>query len=88
MGFFNRKSNSQKQKNLNNENVDTTYNSKNLDVNRRNEQKFKNIMDNAAKKYDSYWDMNNFLIKMVLIILFIVIVIGVFYYVTSWFNLI
>ena len=74
--------------NLNNENVDTTYDGKKLDVNRRNQQKFKTIMDNAAKKYDTYWDMNNFLIKMILIVLFIVIVIGVFYYVTSWFDLI
>lgn len=74
--------------NLNSENVDTTYHGKKLDVNRRNQQKFKTIMDNAAKKYDTYWDMNNFLIKMILIVLFIVIVIGVFYYVTSWFDLI
>ena len=85
MGFFNGQ---QYKNNLNNENVDTTYDGKKLDVNRRNQQKFKTIMDNAAKKYDTYWDMNNFLIKMILIVLFIVIVIGVFYYVTSWFDLI
>lgn len=55
----------------------------NLQVNRNNQEKFKNIMDNAATKYDSYWDINSPIIKIVLIALGVVIAVGLIYYIVG-----
>ena len=58
-----------------------------LAVNKSNKEKFKNIMDNAAIKYDSYWDANNPIIRFILVILFVIIIVGLLYYVVGWFNM-
>lgn len=67
--------------------VNTKAKVEKVDVNRSNSEKFKKIMDNASQKYDSYFDSNNFLIKIILIILFMIVVVGVFYYVTKWYGI-
>lgn len=59
----------------------------NLDVNRSNKEKFKNIMDNAAVRYDSYWDANNPIIRFILVILFVIIAVGLLYYIVGWINM-
>lgn len=58
----------------------------NLEVNKSNKEKFKNIMDNASTKYDSYWDSNNPIIRFVLIVLLVIIAVGLLYYVVGWFT--
>lgn len=55
----------------------------NLQVNKSNQEKFKNIMDNASTKYDSYWDINNPVIKVVLIALGVIIAVGLIYYIVG-----
>ena len=47
---------------------------------------FKSIMDNASTKYDSYWDSNNPVIKFVLTVLFVIIALGLVYYIVGWFT--
>ncbi|MDO5394250.1 MAG: hypothetical protein Q4F33_06595 [Mycoplasmatota bacterium] len=60
----------------------------NLEVNKRNKETFNNLMDNASFKTDGYWDINNPVVKIVLFSLFIIIVVGLLYYIIGWFNMI
>lgn len=55
-------------------------------VNQKNSQEFQNLMDHSRKTYDDYWDINNPVIRIILIILFIIIVIGAGYYFIMWFR--
>lgn len=59
----------------------------NLAVNKKNKDAFDDLMDNASVKNDSYWDFNNPIVKIVLLVLFIIIVAGLLYYIISWFNM-
>lgn len=59
----------------------------NLEVNKSNKEKFKNIMDNASTKYDSYWDANNPIIRFVLVVLLVIIAVGLLYYIIGWFTI-
>lgn len=59
----------------------------NLEVNKRNKDTFNNLMDNASYKTDDYWDLNNPVVKIILLVLFIIIVCGLLYYIIGWFNL-
>ena len=58
----------------------------NLEVNKSNKEKFKNIMDNASTKYDSYWDSNNPVIRFILIVLLVIIGLGLIYYIVGFFT--
>ena len=55
-------------------------------VNQKNSQEFQNLMDHSKKTYDDYWDINNPVIRIILIILFIIIVLGAGYYFVMWFR--
>lgn len=55
-------------------------------VNQKNSQEFQNLMDHSKKTYDDYWDINNPVIRIILIILFIIIVLGAGYYFIMWFR--
>ena len=59
----------------------------NLEVNKNNKEKFKDIMNNAAVSYDSYWDLNNPIIRFILVILFVIIAVGLLYYVVGWITM-
>lgn len=60
----------------------------NLEVNKRNQETFKDLMDNASYKTDDWWDMNNPVVKIILLVLFIIIVIGLLYYIIGWISLV
>ncbi len=55
-------------------------------VNQKNSQEFQNLMDHSKKTYDDYWDINNPVIRIILIVLFIIIVLGAGYYFVIWFR--
>ena len=55
-------------------------------VNQKNSQEFQNLMDHSKKTYDDYWDINNPVIRIILIILFIIILLGAGYYFVMWFR--
>lgn len=73
---------------LESNNVDYYPDNGNLEVNKRNEDTFKELMDNASYKTDRYWDKNNPVVKIVLLVLFIVIVLGLLYYIIGWINMV
>ena len=53
-------------------------------VNQKNEEEFQEIMENASKKYDIYWDRDNAVIKIILYVLFGISAIGSLFYVFWW----
>ena len=59
-----------------------------LEVNKRNKQTFKELMDNASYKQDDWWDINDPIVRIVLLILFVIIVAGLLYYIIGWINLV
>ncbi len=76
MGFFNNDTTS----NMNNESNANA----NLEVNKKNSEEFEKLMNNASTNLDSYWDKNNPILKIFLLILFVVIVLGAIYYISAW----
>lgn len=77
MGFFNSNDTTSNISNENNSNV-------NLEVNKKNSEEFEKLMDNASTNLDSYWDKNNPILKIFLLILLVIIVLGAIYYITAW----
>lgn len=55
-------------------------------INQKNSQEFQRLMNQSKKKHDNYWDINNPIIRIILIILFIIIVLGAGYYFIMWFR--
>ncbi len=55
-----------------------------LEVNKKNQEAFNDLMDNASVKTDDYWDFNSPIVKIVLIALFVIIVLGLLYYIIGW----
>ena len=54
-------------------------------VNQKNEEEFQEVMNNASRSLDNYWDRDNPVIKIVMICLFGFAGIGVVYYLFLWF---
>ncbi len=63
-----------------------TSNFKELETNKKNSMEFEKVMNNAAKKYDSYFDRNNFFVKFILLCIFAFVVLGCLYYAILWFG--
>ncbi len=57
-----------------------------VDQNAKNAEEFKNLMDNASRKYDSYLDKNNAIVRMILFALLAFIIVGCIYYAILWLN--
>lgn len=55
------------------------------DINEKNQEEFERVMNNASTNYDSYWDKNNPIIKIILLSLFAFIVIVGGYYIVTWY---
>lgn len=55
-------------------------------VNRKNKEEFQNIMDNASRNLDGYWDKNNIFIKLITYIIWTFAILGVLYYLVLWFS--
>ena len=55
-----------------------------ISVNEKNSREFQNLIEHSQRKYDDYWDINNPVIRVVLIILFLVAAIGSAYYIITW----
>lgn len=70
-------------------NDEESYQESNLDlgVNKGNKEKFNDIMDNASTKNDVYWDSNNFVVRILLFVLGIIIFLALLYYAIGWFNI-
>ena len=57
----------------------------NKDVNQKNIDEFNKVMENAKIKTDGYFDRNNPIVKIILVILLIISIIGSLYYIIPWF---
>ena len=57
---------------------------KTLDVNRKNELEFNEIIENSRPDLDHYWDINDPFVRLILGILFGIGAIGSIYYITMW----
>ena len=49
-------------------------------VNEENEKLYQDLIEHSRKKDDGYWDINNPIVKTILIILLVIGVIGTIYY--------
>lgn len=57
-----------------------------ISVNEKNNREFQNLIEHSQRKYDDYWDINNPVIRIILIILFLIAAIGSAYYIITWFS--
>ena len=57
---------------------------KTLNVNKKNELKFNEIIDNSRPTLDHYWDINDPFVRLILGILFGIGAIGSIYYIVIW----
>ena len=55
-----------------------------LDINKKHEQEFNEIIENSTSKLDHYWDINDPFVRLILGILFGIGAIGSIYYITMW----
>ena len=55
-----------------------------LDVNKKNLQEFEELMEKSSYKYDSFFNSNSTLVRLILLSLFIFIIFGVVYYVVNF----
>lgn len=67
-------------KNLKKEEMNYT----NVDINKKNLKEYEELMQKSSYKYDSYFNSNNPLVRILLLVLFIIIVFGVVYYLINW----
>lgn len=59
--------------------------SKENSANQKNEEEFQEVMSNASRKLDSYWDRDNVVVKIIMYCLFGFAGLGVLYYLFLWF---
>ena len=55
-----------------------------LDINKKNELEFSEIVESNKPVYDHYWDINDPFVRLILGILFGIGAIGSIYYITMW----
>lgn len=90
--FFNNIVNQDENNNNNNVTNDSTWSSNEtsnfseLETNKKNSMEFEKVMDNAAKKYDSYLDRNNAFVKIILFCILAFVILGCLYYAILWFG--
>ena len=90
--FFNNIVNQEENNNNSNATNNSTWSSNEtsnfseLETNKKNSMEFEKVMDNAAKKYDSYLDRNNVFVKIVLFCILAFVILGCLYYAILWFG--
>lgn len=85
MAFFDQNISPEEQKKLEEENRELNQEveqvNHELEVNKKNREEYEDLMDKAKTNLDSYYDKNDVVVKLILLLLFIFIVCGVVYYV-------
>lgn len=61
-------------------------NKKELDFNKNKRENYENLMKKSSTQLDGYWDRNNPFVKILLFVLAVIIIVGVIYYVTTYYN--
>lgn len=57
---------------------------KEVDVNKNNQQEYNSLMENARRKNDAYWDINNPIVRIILLVLLVFAIAGAIYYFALW----
>lgn len=52
-----------------------------LEFNKKNREEYEKLMEESSTKLDGYWDKNDPIVKIILLILAVIIVGGLLYYV-------
>ena len=70
--------------NNDNSNSSDTNHKEELDFNKRNREDFENLMADSSTNLDGYWDKNNPFVKLLLLVLAVIIILGAFYYISTY----
>lgn len=55
-----------------------------LEFNKKNRQDYEKLMDESSTQLDGYWDKNNIFVRLLLLILFVIIVVGSYFIISSY----
>lgn len=85
MNFFDNKGNNyneeQKQENLNINDSDNG-----VDVNRKNQEEYRDLINKSTTDKNLFYDKDNIIVKLILLVLFIFIVVMAFFYISRGTN--
>ena len=85
MEFFDNKGNNyseeQKQENLNINDSDNG-----VDVNRKNQEEYRDLINKSTTDRSNFYDKDNVVVKLILLVLFIFIVVMAFFYISRGTN--
>lgn len=62
-------------------------NNNELEFNKNKREDYEELMKKSSTQLDGYWDKNNIFVRLLLLILGVIIIIGVAYYVTTYFGM-
>lgn len=69
-----------------NQDMNNNTNNQELEFNKNKREGYEQLMKESSTKTDGYWDKNNPIVKIILLVLFVVIVIGAGYYILTFYN--
>lgn len=85
MAFFDQKLSEEEQKNIEKENNELNNNldavTEEIEINKKNREEYENLMEESKTNLDSYYDKNNVVVKLILVLLFVFILCGFIYYI-------
>ena len=55
-----------------------------VDINKKNKEDFEKLMEESSTNKDAYWDSNNPIVKIVLLLIGVIIIIGVAYVIIKY----
>lgn len=55
-----------------------------LEFNKKNREDYEDLMDKSSTQLDGYWDKSNFFIKILLLVLFVIIIVGSYFIISSY----
>ncbi|MBQ9018964.1 MAG: hypothetical protein IJ097_01460 [Bacilli bacterium] len=64
--------------------MDENKNENELEFNKRNREDFEDLMEKSSTNKDGYWDINNPIVKILLIFIGLIILAGSVYYVVTY----
>ena len=81
MQFFDNKGSSYSEKGKE-ENLNINDTDNGVEVNKKNAEEYEQLMKESSSNKDIYYDKNNPVIKLILLVLFVIIVLGAFFIIT------
>ena len=57
-----------------------------LEFNKKNREEYEQLMEESSTKLDGYYDKNNWVVRIILLILFIIIVVGSYWIISNYFG--